>query len=215
METLGARVMRNTLDTTGGVGLTRSDGGSSLDVAIAAGLFAILSLGVQFSFSMLAVDSPVRATLWFSIVAAVTPMVLSYWVFGRCWWLIRRDGGRAILMGSGICALAAYDVYTNLWGFVLYSLPFIGFVDYLALGVHVAGMVMVIISLARWSRTPPWFSTVAYGYAGVFAFAVLARRFIPYVTTLSALVGVVFMFALAVSLFAYERDYRHIALQGA
>lgn len=169
---------------------------SSLDVAVCAGVVAVINLAGR---------SPLAArfdefSTGYNLVFASLPALLWLWVLVRVWWLARRDDGPVRLMSWGVGMTLAYFVYTNLWGLVLYRIPFVSFFDYLAAVVRVLGIVLFAHALVRWSRMPSWFKWVAYPYAAAVAIAAVGARWAPVLSAFSGWALVVFTGAVSVAL---------------
>lgn len=145
---------------------------SGLDVVIAAVLVAVLALSGEW----VSVASLTPETLWvYNLVYGPVEAVLLLWVLARLWWLVRSDGGPSSLallaIGTDVFGL----IYSSVWGLVIYPLPFVSALDWLAFVVRMVGLVALCLALLRWRRIPRWVGWVFVVYtASIFVRMALA-----------------------------------------
>lgn len=135
---------------------------SRTDVVVVAISLAV----IQVAHLAIPLEVMVRAGELVNLAFGVFPTLLAYWLFVRLWWLMREDAGPSTLLGWAVVAKLVSDVYTNLWGLLFYSLPFVGFVDQAVFAVRLGGLALLALALVQWDLTPRWTGWSVSAYAG-------------------------------------------------
>ena len=147
---------------------------SGRDVAVMALMLAVLHTA-QAALPLHMPDSS-GALVAYNVAFGPLVLLLTTVVYARLWWLIRIDGGPAVLVAWALAA-ALFDVaYSSAWPLFIFNSGVAPVLDLVAFGVRVVGLLLLATGLMLWTRLPRWVGAAFATYAALLLLRFAAER---------------------------------------